>query len=779
MLITKQFVFVHIPKTGGEFLRQACARHLPGDWIVSTDIAKHGVDTEIPTEYRHLPRFSLVRNPWDWHVSWYHYLIGSGRPEAHRERVRRANPCFAALSDDFAGDFAGTMRRLYTPRPAMDLLTLHLRNQVGASLSAGEITMGRFETLREDFLSFLADAGVPVSEEFRADLLERPAVNRSHRDRYPAYYDDDTRDLIARLSADTSARYGYSFDDPSDGAADPAPPAREAVSLGAAALREESPAATTLPSPVAGTESAPPPLLILGGHRSGTSLVAGLLWHAGLHLGTLLGAGPDNPRGFFESVDVLAAHEAILFGQDRDWTCPPHRFDPRTADLTLLRRAAAGLAGGGGSWGVKDPRLLFLLPAWVEAVPAMRFIGVVRHPAAVARSLEKRNGLAPAAARAIADFYLARLAALHRALSFPLLGFDGPSEEILARTRALVEVLGLSWDEAAAASLFDPALRHQKAEGAGGADYDALMNALADGVEAPRVISSAEVAAALASLPDPESAALPPTLGPWFLERRARLWEAFTPSLPPVGRVLDLIPEGAAREPLLAGVDPAEIDLAEFTVAGEWRGGDPAVRYTHALLTGVAETLPFARLEDLFSRLADSTTSDAAAVLDALLVDGLRSPRRKHWGRLAAGSARTGPLHHHHLDEIELAALEADWLVGDVEFNPEGRSRLLLVKQAHRRAPGWMTSSERRQQQQAAERARSQLEREREHHRTAYDALLEENAAIRQKHYAALEEVRRLRRLRKVRGWLGFQARRLRPSRLARGLRRRGRPRRG
>ena len=59
------------------------------------------------------------------------------------------------------------------------------------------------------------------------------------------------------------------------------------------------------------------PLLILGGHRSGTSLISGLLWHAGLHMGELLAAGPDNPRGFFESVAVLAAHEALLAAQER------------------------------------------------------------------------------------------------------------------------------------------------------------------------------------------------------------------------------------------------------------------------------------------------------------------------------------------------------------------------------------------------------------------------------------------------------------------------------
>ncbi len=141
--------------------------------------------------------------------------------------------------------------------------------------------------------------------------------------------------------------------------------------------------------PPAGADGAP--LLILGGHRCGTSLVSGLLWQAGLHLGTLLPAGPDNPRGFFESVDVLRAHEALLQAQERDWTCPPHRLDVNAVDLGGLEEVVAGLAGAGRPWGVKDPRLLFLLPAWALVLPAMSIIGVLRHPSAAAASLVQRK----------------------------------------------------------------------------------------------------------------------------------------------------------------------------------------------------------------------------------------------------------------------------------------------------------------------------------------------------------------------------------------------------
>ncbi len=232
MLITSRFVFIHIPKTGGDFLRRLCLKHLPADEVVTHEIAKHGPDVEIPATAATLPRFALVRNPWDWHVSWYHYLAGSGRPEEHRDRVRIQNPWFVQLTDGFTADFAATMRRLYDPAAAaslppgsmvraaaeqqVDLLTLHLRRQTAASEAAGRLTMGRFESLRADFHTFLTHHGVPLSEAFRQDLFEQPPVNRSSRSRFQDYYDPGLRDLIGRLAAGTIARYGYAFADPGD-----------------------------------------------------------------------------------------------------------------------------------------------------------------------------------------------------------------------------------------------------------------------------------------------------------------------------------------------------------------------------------------------------------------------------------------------------------------------------------------------------------------------------------------------------------------------------------
>lgn len=69
MLVTNDFVFVHMPKTGGTFVRSVLNKVYPK----ALHFSKHGTCAEVPEEYRHLPLLSIVRNPFDRYVSQYHY----------------------------------------------------------------------------------------------------------------------------------------------------------------------------------------------------------------------------------------------------------------------------------------------------------------------------------------------------------------------------------------------------------------------------------------------------------------------------------------------------------------------------------------------------------------------------------------------------------------------------------------------------------------------------------------------------------------------------------
>lgn len=222
MLITRHFVFVHLPKSGGDFIRRMCQLHLPEDWLVEHDIPKHAADTRIPEGYLELPRFGLVRNPWDWYVSLHHYNLGTGRPPEHRERINDRN--WLTASDDGNNDFKTTLTNIlsgeiYNQNLArrmteqdVDLLTLFHDDRFSNSIHENRITIGKAESLRSDFLAFLQAQEIPMPEDFQKAIQERPPLNVSKHQPYQSYYDRELRDLLAHKARNIIGRYHYEFE---------------------------------------------------------------------------------------------------------------------------------------------------------------------------------------------------------------------------------------------------------------------------------------------------------------------------------------------------------------------------------------------------------------------------------------------------------------------------------------------------------------------------------------------------------------------------------------
>lgn len=82
MLITEHFVFIHLPRTGGTFLRRACSG---SDVRVLVTKGHLGVE-HIPEEHSDLPIFAVIRNPWDWYVSWYQWVRAHPEPDDNPEQ---------------------------------------------------------------------------------------------------------------------------------------------------------------------------------------------------------------------------------------------------------------------------------------------------------------------------------------------------------------------------------------------------------------------------------------------------------------------------------------------------------------------------------------------------------------------------------------------------------------------------------------------------------------------------------------------------------------------
>ena len=161
--------------------------------------------------------------------------------------------------------------------------------------------------------------------------------------------------------------------------------------------------------------SAPPPVIIIGMHRSGTSLVTRALGEFGLFTGDRLGS--NNEAAFFQQMNMWMMK---VCGAEWDNPRPVGALfeDHEIRDLVqeylgrMIRsprlRTYLGLArylryrklaNLDFPWGWKDPRNTFTLPLWLHFFPDARVIHIKRHGVDSAQSLVVRRQEALAAAR--------------------------------------------------------------------------------------------------------------------------------------------------------------------------------------------------------------------------------------------------------------------------------------------------------------------------------------------------------------------------------------------
>jgi hypothetical protein len=208
-------------------------------------------------------------------------------------------------------------------------------------------------------------------------------------------------------------------------------------------------------------------IAILGMHRSGTSLLAGTLRECGLDLGVVNNSAPANPKGNQESWLLTALHEDLLREAGGGWDRPPQ---PPVAWGPLhrsIRDLYVDLFAGRPVWGFKDPRSLFCLEGWLEALPALELVGIFRHPLEVARSLVTRTParFTPEKAIGLWAAYNRQLLEWHDRTGCPLLEYGDDGAVFNEQAAAVARRLRLPRTPAAAEiGFFEPSLRHQRAD---------------------------------------------------------------------------------------------------------------------------------------------------------------------------------------------------------------------------------------------------------------------------------------------------------------------------
>ncbi|WP_298431198.1 Type II secretory pathway, pullulanase PulA [uncultured Jannaschia sp.] len=204
------YAFVHVPKTGGTAMALALEARAQADDILIGDTPKavrrrgrlKGAKTA-GRLWKHstlrdvrgllpdavldgLVPVTLVRNPWDRMVSYYHWLRAQDFDHASVD-LAKAKPFDAFLADP--------------------LTEVQMRTQPYGSYVAGgrDPIFIRLEHLKTD---------LPPFEALLGFAIDMPRANRSTREAdWRGYYDAEGRARVAAACAEDIARFGYAFED--------------------------------------------------------------------------------------------------------------------------------------------------------------------------------------------------------------------------------------------------------------------------------------------------------------------------------------------------------------------------------------------------------------------------------------------------------------------------------------------------------------------------------------------------------------------------------------
>lgn len=200
-----RFIFIHNYRVAGTSIRKSLERYVKRP-LLGRILKKIGVENKrsdhtwktfpahitarelrkrLPAEiYDTFYKFAFVRNPWDWQVSLYHYML---KHKPHRQhQLIRAMKGFdeyivwrvneeKVLQKDFVTDSEGTL--------IVDFV-------------------GRYESLSKDFLQVCEVLNINAS---------LPHINKSSHRNYRSYYSAETRSLVEENFSEDIELFGYTF----------------------------------------------------------------------------------------------------------------------------------------------------------------------------------------------------------------------------------------------------------------------------------------------------------------------------------------------------------------------------------------------------------------------------------------------------------------------------------------------------------------------------------------------------------------------------------------
>lgn len=212
--VEKNFLFVHVPKTGGNSI-QTILKNYSEDTIINLGKHHDGVERfEVrnnkynikknftlngyklvlpPEQFKKMFKFATIRNPWDRCISFY-FSPSRGVKEWNR--------------DDFIL-FVNKMKPLRHYIKLESFINKVLRKlKMPININTGRLDQDidfliRFENLEQDFQIVCQKIGIPH--------ITLPKYNKSERKHYSKYYDQELKEIIEKKFKEEIELVDYEF----------------------------------------------------------------------------------------------------------------------------------------------------------------------------------------------------------------------------------------------------------------------------------------------------------------------------------------------------------------------------------------------------------------------------------------------------------------------------------------------------------------------------------------------------------------------------------------
>jgi hypothetical protein len=200
-----RFIFIHVYKNAGTSISAALRPYIfsPFQFKIHSALGKFGISAFDPEPYpehiraselagilgmerfRSYFSFAVVRNPWDWQVSLYNYMLKTPEHYQH-ELVKKLDGFEAYLHWRCTEDVKFQKDFVFSP-DAEQLVDF----------------IGRYERLDQDFSIICSKIGIAAA---------LPRLNVSKSKPYQDYYTRETIELVRNTFAADIALFGYDFD---------------------------------------------------------------------------------------------------------------------------------------------------------------------------------------------------------------------------------------------------------------------------------------------------------------------------------------------------------------------------------------------------------------------------------------------------------------------------------------------------------------------------------------------------------------------------------------